>query len=121
MSESNGLAPVLASTPSADQPEVQSTPPGPLRVQSVSGDSAYFRLDIYDGPTLIGEYERSIDTEIDKKIIEVGLASKQLREVFQSHGAFQVRWNGFIRSKDIRVGGKTVATIPRECWGKPGR
>ena len=92
-----------------------------LRVEATPETPRYWRLDIYLGDMLIGQYERSIEREIERKRGEVHLAADLLTDVFYRRGPFQVRWNGDTRTKDIRVNGVTVATIPRDRWLPPTR
>ena len=117
MDSTSGLAPSLG----GHGTEPLSALANELRIEASPATPRYWRLDIFAGETLVGEYERSIEAEIERKRGEVSLASTMLLDVFRRHGAFQVRWNGDTRTKDVRVDGRLVATIPRSCWLPPGR
>ena len=82
-----------------------------------------YRLDIYDGDVLIGEYERcNTAVHIERKRQEVQCAAHVLRAVYAQHGPFTVRWVGERgrRRKEIRASGdgRVLDHIPRECWGR---
>lgn len=133
MDTSSGLSPVLGGagaiaandsiTPTLPQASVAAPEPNDaqLWVKATPETSRYSRLDIYLGDKLIGEYERSIEREIERKCGEIRLAAEVLIDVFQRRSAFQVRWNGDTRTKDIRVNGVTVGAVPRDCWLPPSR
>ena len=82
-----------------------------------------YRLDVYDGDALIGEYERcNTAVHIERKIQEVQCAAHVLRAIYAQHGSFTVRWVGEQghRRKEIRASddGRVLDHIPRECWGR---
>ena len=77
------------------------------------------QLLIFDGKTLIGEYERAQSANIDRKKKEVRNAEAQLLDVFRKHGPFIVRWNDSTKSKIIRANGIPVGTIAKSHWETP--
>jgi len=78
------------------------------------------RLEIWREGVLLGEYERSNDREVDRKIGEIVSALDSLLDVYENHGRFQVRWDGKQRTKVVRdASGHEVAVIGKEHWGKP--
>jgi hypothetical protein len=87
-----------------------------LRVLEVPNSNTLWRLEIYDGDELIGEFERSVRHHIDRKKREVRNATEFLRDIYRKHGAFQVRWDGNARQKSVRVQDVEVAVIPEQFW-----
>ena len=77
------------------------------------------QLEIFDGQTLIGEYERAQEADIERKKREVQNAGALLIGVFRKHGPFVVRWDRLSRTKSIRVNGVEVGVIPRTHWETP--
>jgi hypothetical protein len=78
------------------------------------------RLEIWRGTHFLGEYERSNDREVARKIGEIRSALTQLLDAYQKHGPFKVRWDGKARRKVVRgAGGEEIAVIAREHWGRP--
>jgi hypothetical protein len=78
-----------------------------------------FRLCLYLDGQYIGEYERSQESDIDRKRKEIELASDLLCWVGEHHGSFVVRWDSNKRRKSIRVGRTEVCIIPRQLWQDP--
>ena len=87
-----------------------------LRVQVSPPDHShrFYRLEIYDGDLLLGEYERcTSETHIQRKIGEVLAASSALKAAYAAHGRFSVSWNGTSRTKDIRTAlGQVIGHVP---------
>lgn len=78
------------------------------------------RLEIWRGTEFLGEYERSKDGEVDRKIEEIRSALALLLDIYRKYGSFQVRWDGKTRRKVVRVvSGEEPAAIGREHWRKP--
>ena len=77
------------------------------------------RLYIFHEGRLIGEYERSQDADIERKIEEINAASNLLLETYKQHGQFKVRWDGLHHKKSIRVNDIEVGSVPKKCWRKP--
>ena len=76
-------------------------------------------MDLFDGTTFIGEYERSIPKEVERKRGEIERASEELRAVFYRYGTFVVRWNGTTRQKEIRCQGRVVGHVSSDYWRPP--
>jgi hypothetical protein len=87
-----------------------------LRVLEVPHSRTLWRLEIYDGNELIGEFEKSALHHIARKKREVRAATEFLRNIYRKNGAFQVRWDGKARQKSVRVQGIEVAVIPETFW-----
>lgn len=79
-------------------------------------DGHLHSIDILDGGTKIGEYERTELQTMQRKLAEIANAKDFLRGVFRQHGPFVVRWDEATRSKSVRVNGVEVARIPEELW-----
>ena len=89
---------------------------GRLRVVETPNTKTLWKLEIYDGKTCIGEYERSVKHQISRKKREVASAENFLLDVYRKHGFFQVRWDGVAREKSVRVNDNEIATIPGVYW-----
>lgn len=77
-------------------------------------------LEIMDGATRIGEYERSQDADVIRKKQEITNAESFLRDLFATYGALQVRWNNARGEKVVyNASGVEVGTIPKSCWETP--
>jgi hypothetical protein len=74
---------------------------------------------IYSGSTLIGEYERSQDADIDRKKREITNIEDLLIWIHAKHGPFTVRWDDETRHKSVRVGNVEVCVIPKIAWEAP--
>jgi hypothetical protein len=77
------------------------------------------RLLIYSNGIFIGEYERSQQADIDRKIEEINAAETTLLSIYEKYGEFCVRWNdekGKPRKKSIRVKDIEVGSIPKAAW-----
>ena len=74
----------------------------------------FYRLKIFDGDMLLGEYERCVDeTHVQRKISEILATTSVLKAAYTAHGEFTVRWNGVSRTKDIRNAlGQVVGHVP---------
>ncbi len=77
------------------------------------------RLEIWRGGERLGEYERSNDREVNRKIGEIRSALTLLLDLHLRHGQFEVRWDSKARRKVVRVAGVEVGVIGREHWGRP--
>ena len=83
-----------------------------------------FHLEIYHGDTHIGDYERTKESEIPRKLGEIKSSAPFLSNAYAKHGKFVVRWNG--RDKEIRRyrdgqpdpgrQAQPIDTIPRTLW-----
>lgn len=73
-------------------------------------------IDVLDGGTKIGEYERAELQTVERKLAEIASARDFLRDVFRQHGAFVVRWDQASQSKSVRVNDVEVARLPEELW-----
>lgn len=80
-----------------------------------------YRLYIYIDGTRIGEYEKSNESDIDRKKQEIRSAIGVLIETYKKHGEFKVDWTrkDGKGKKSIRVGGVEVGEVPRSAWEKP--
>ncbi len=74
------------------------------------------RLLIYSNGIFIGEYEKSQQADIDRKIEEINAAETTLLSIYEKHGVFLVRWDGKARKKSIRVKDIEVGSIPKAAW-----
>lgn len=74
------------------------------------------RLRIESNGTFIGEYEKSQQADIDRKIEEINAAETTLLSIYEKYGEFCVRWDGKARKKSIRVKGIEVGSIPKAAW-----
>lgn len=90
-----------------------------LVVRSTAVGLKLNQLEIFDGQTLIGEYERAQEADIERKKKEVQNAEALLLAVFRRHGPFVVRWDRLKRAKSIRVNGVEVGVIPSIHWERP--
>ena len=80
-------------------------------------NGTYYRLILHFDGREIGEYEKSVESQIQRKIEEVQCAAPLLLDLFSKHGPLIVRWNDSERQKEIRnPNGKVVGSIPRGCW-----
>jgi hypothetical protein len=70
------------------------------------------RLLIFSEGTFIGEYERSKEDHIERKMEEILKAQSLLLHIFQQHGEFVVRWDSADKKKSIRVAGAEVGVVP---------
>ncbi len=83
-----------------------------------------YHLEIYHAGANIGDYERSKESEIPRKLREIGRSAGCLLSTHAEHGKFVVRWNG--RDKEIRKyrdgapdpgrQAQPLALIPRRYW-----
>ncbi len=95
-----------------------------LDVRRRSASSELFHLEIYHGDIHIGDYERSIEAEIPRKLKEIDRSADFLLSIYTKHGRFVVRWNG--RDKEIRKyrgdsrdpgwQAQPLALLPRRYW-----
>jgi hypothetical protein len=90
-----------------------------LRVDVAQTTEKYFTLTIFDGDVRLGEYERSIAEQVQRKKDEIGRVEDLLRWVHATHGEFEVRWHSAEKRKEVRVAGRVVTLIPKSCWGDP--
>ncbi|MEH2239321.1 hypothetical protein [Nostoc sp.] len=80
------------------------------------------RLLIESNGIFIGEYEKSQQADIDRKIEEINAAETTLLSIYEKHGVFHVRWDGKARKKSIRVKDIDrvkdieVGSIPKAAW-----
>jgi hypothetical protein len=80
------------------------------------------RLLIYSNGIFIGEYDKSQQADIDRKIEEINAAETTLLSNYEKHGVFLVRWDGKARKKSIRVKDIDqvkyieVGSIPKAAW-----
>lgn len=102
-------------SPKAKQPPSTSG----IEVRATQQSAKYSRLDVYWNNQHIGEYERSVEHEIQRKKGEIHSAARILIDVYRKHGFWVVRWDGVNRKKSIWVDGLEVGIIPKEYWGKP--
>ncbi|WP_341528797.1 hypothetical protein WKK05_05595 [Nostoc sp. UHCC 0302] len=72
------------------------------------------RLLIESNGIFIGEYEKSQQADIDRKIEEINAAETTLLSIYEKYGEFCVRWDG--KAKSIRVKGIEVGSIPKAAW-----
>lgn len=89
-----------------------------IDVREEPATKTLWRLSIYDGDKLIGEYERSARHQIARKKQEVINAKEILRNVYEEYGYFCVRWDGNRRVKSVRVDGTEVRTIPEHIYNR---
>lgn len=93
-----------------------------LHVVAEPESTTLYRLEVWDGTHLIGEYERSQHADIGRKAAEVNAAADYLLELFDQHGPFVVRWDGGTREKVVRDQHRNrIGQIPREHWRQPSR
>jgi hypothetical protein len=95
-----------------------------LDVRRRPAGSELYHLEIYHGDTHIGDYERSIESEIPRKLREIDRSADLLLNINAKHGKFVVRWNG--RDKEIRKyrdgrpdpgrQAQPLGVIPRTNW-----
>ncbi len=95
-----------------------------LDVRRRHAGSGLNHLEIYHGDTHIGDYERSIESEIPRKLREIDRSADFLLNTYSKHGKFVVRWNG--RDKEIRKfrddsldpgrQAQPLDLIPRRFW-----
>ncbi len=81
---------------------------------------------MYREKAYIGEYEKSIDKHVDRKLAEIDRAAHLLIDAYAKHGKIAMRWSEADRTKQIRTyqehahdpgaRGVVVGTIPREYW-----
>jgi hypothetical protein len=115
-------------------------PVGDLRVDRVqSANGVWWLLQIYDGDTLIGSYERShTESEAKEKEIEIlwpnnpdkrNIAAAELRKAYAKNGEkpFIVRWVGSAIGQDGKKGvkqikdedtGELLGEFPKCCFRK---
>ena len=78
------------------------------------------RLSIFIDAVEIGEYERSQEADIDRKVKEITDSKALLFDLFQKHGQLKVRWNGKLHKKTIRrEDGVEIGEVPKSDWGRP--
>ena len=81
------------------------------------------QIDLYHDDQYLGEYERSSQGEVERKVAEVIAARHFLFDVFRNHGPWVVRWATSVRTgkrtKCVRVRDVEVTEIPRQHWGDP--
>lgn len=87
-------------------------------------------MELYSGDTHIGDYERSIESEIPRKLREIVRSTDFLQGTYANFGKFAVRWNGRERVKAVRNyqegfadpgrGAQPLAVISREYWAGEG-
>jgi hypothetical protein len=65
-----------------------------LDVRRRQAGSDLYHLEIYHGGTHIGDYERSKEREIPRKLGEIKRSAHFLLNTHAKHGKFVVRWNG---------------------------
>lgn len=95
-----------------------------LSVRTRSAGNHLYHLEIYDGETHVGDYERSIRDEIPRKRKEIERSEDFLLDVYPKHCKFVVRWRR--PEKEIRTyqtglsdpgrGAQPVDVIPRRYW-----
>ncbi len=95
-----------------------------LEIRRRPAGSELYHLEIYHGDTHIGDYERSIDSEIPRKLREIDRSADFLLSTYTRYGKFVVRWNG--RDKELRKyrdgspdpgrGAQVLGLIPRRYW-----
>ncbi|MFN6487331.1 MULTISPECIES: hypothetical protein [unclassified Nostoc] len=74
------------------------------------------RLLIESNGIFIGEYEKSQQADIDRKIEEINAAETTLLSIYEKYGEFCVRWDGKARKKSIRIKDIEVGSIPKAAW-----
>lgn len=83
--------------------------------EPTSAGSSLYRLEMWDGDQLIGEYERSKEAHIARKQAEVASAADYLLDLFHKHGPITVRWVG--SKKVVRdVHGNEIGEIETQHW-----
>lgn len=87
-----------------------------IRVEVQPTTEHLHQLLIYADGQLIGEYERAVAGQVDRKIQEVERSKHFLVEIFQKHGYFTVRWDDRTQAKSVRIEGTEVARIPDKFW-----
>jgi hypothetical protein len=95
-----------------------------LDVRRRPAGSDLYHLEIYHADTHIGDYERSIESEILRKLREIERSADFLLNTYAKHGKFVVRWNG--RDKEVRKyrdghpdpgrQAQPLDVIPRTYW-----
>ena len=95
-----------------------------IRIRSASAN--LYHLELYDGDTHIGDYERSTESEIQRKRKEIERSTDLLLSTYAQYGKFAVRWNSRERAKEIRKyrdgspdparQAPHLGTIPRRYW-----
>jgi hypothetical protein len=95
-----------------------------LGVRRKPGGIDLYHLELYHRDTHIGDYERSIESEIPRKLREIERSADFLLSTYAEHGKFVVRWNG--RDKEIRKyragspdpgwQAQPLGLIPRRYW-----
>lgn len=108
--------------PQSSEHNVTSTPR--LTVRTEPASAKLYNLKMYLGGTHIGDYERSIEHTIDRKLIEVERSAGFLINSYEKYGKFVVRWNG--TDKEIRSfqegladpgrGAQRLGVIPKQYW-----
>ncbi len=89
---------------------------GGLTVVVGKATPTLFRLDLFRDNELVGEYERSKGSQVERKIDEIRAALDLLVSVYDKHGCWEVRWSGTKRTKCIRVAGQDIDEIPKVYW-----
>ena len=80
------------------------------------------RVHISIDGTQIGEYERSLEADIDRKTAEVLAVQALLLSLFRTHGELCIRWDSNGRTKSVRrADGVEVGVIPKSGWRTPSR
>jgi hypothetical protein len=96
-----------------------------LDVQRKPATARLYHLEIYHEGTHIGDYEQSIEKNIERKEREIVRSADFLLDTYAEYGKFVVRWNG--RDKEIRKYQEGTANpgrpvvplgvvIPRRYW-----
>lgn len=97
-----------------------------LEIRGRPAGTNLYHLELYNGDTHIGDYERSTESEIWRKREEIERSTDLLLSTYAQHGKFAVRWNGRERIKEIRKyrdgspdpgrQAPHLGTIPRRYW-----
>ena len=90
-----------------------------VRIQIEKIGKKLHRLQIYVDEQYIGEYERSQESDIDRKKQEILASIDVIVGIYKEQGEFVVRWDGANKKKSIRINNSEVGVIPRSAWRKP--
>ena len=90
-----------------------------VRIQIEKIGKKLHRLQIYVDEKYIGEYERSQESDIDRKKQEILASIDVIVGIYKEQGEFVVRWDGANKKKSIRINNSEVGVIPRSAWRKP--
>lgn len=72
-----------------------------IDVRVTKSTKTLYQLDMYHADELIGQYERSIHSHIERKTSEIHQAEEKLLQLFRKHGRLHVQWNGREKRKVV--------------------